>query len=180
MHGAKENKGNFCVPLNIDFFQTPVFLCPGINLKLKLVKNKDEFFLLSDGSKANIRIDDLSLRFRVVETSKCVLEDVTKVNVVKGNAYYPYYISKIITNLITQGIQSYICHAAIRGKLPKQIIVGFVDHSAYSFAFNENLFVFENFDINGLGLRINGVSFPSTPYKVDFTNGKYSVLHDGF
>ena len=108
LHGAKENKGHFCIPLNIDFFQTPVFLCPGINLKLKLVKNKDEFFLLSDGSKAKFRIDDLSLRFRLVETAKSVLEDVTKVNLGKGNAYYPYYMSKIRTNLITQGIQSCI------------------------------------------------------------------------
>ena len=55
----KENNGYFCIPLNIIVFETPVFFCPGINLKLKLVKNKDEFFLLSDGSKAKFRIDHM-------------------------------------------------------------------------------------------------------------------------
>jgi hypothetical protein len=29
-------------------------------------------------------------------------------------------------------------------------------------------------------LPINGVSFPSKPYQVDFGNGKYSVLYDDF
>ena len=126
----KENNGYFCIPLNIIVFETPVFFCPGINLKLKLVKNKDEFFLLSDGSKAKFRIDDLSLRSRLVETTKSFLEDITKDNLGKANEYYPYYMTKIRTNLMTQGIQSYIWPAAIRGKLPTQIIVGFVDHSA--------------------------------------------------
>ena len=75
--------------MNIDFFQTPVFLCPGINLKLKVVKDKDGFFLLSDGSKAKFRKYDITIRFRLVETAKSVLIDITKVNLGKGNADYP-------------------------------------------------------------------------------------------
>ena len=82
LHGVNENKVYFCIPLNIDFFQTPVFLCPGINLKLKLGK-KDELFFLPDRSKAKFRIDYLILRFRLVETAKSVSEDSTKVNLEK-------------------------------------------------------------------------------------------------
>ena len=72
--------------MNIDFFQTPGFLCPGINLKLKQVKDKDKFCFLSDGSKVKFRINDLCLRFRLVETAKSVYEDITKVNLGKANA----------------------------------------------------------------------------------------------
>ena len=72
---------------------------------------------------------DLNLRFRLVETAKTFSDEITKINVGSTNAYYPYYMTKIRTNLITQGIQSYTWPAAIRGKLPKQVIIGFVDHS---------------------------------------------------
>ena len=168
----------FTVPLNIDLFQTPVFLCPGVNIQIKILKNKDDFFLLSDGIKAKFKIKDLKLRFRLVETAKKFSDEITKVNLGNANAFYPYYMTKIRTNLITQGIQSYIWPAAIRGKLPKQVILGFTEHSAYSANFKKNPFAFKNFDINGLCLRINGVSYPSKPYQVDFGTGKYSMLYD--
>ena len=133
---------------------------------------------MSDGLKAKFKIKNLSLRFRLVETAKQFSDEITKVNLGNANAFYPYYMTKIRTNLITQGIQSYIWPAAIRGKLPKQIILGFIDHTAYSGNFKNNPFAFENFDINGLCLRINGVSYPSKPYQLDFGEGNYSMLYD--
>ena len=178
LFGEKQNKGYFTIPLNIDLFQSPVFLTPGVNIKVKILKNKDEFFLMSNGQKAKFKILDLNLRFRLVETAKTFSDEITKINLGSANAYYPYYMSKIRTNLITQGIQSYTWPAAIRGKLPKQVIIGFVDHSAYSGNLKKNPFAFENFNINGLCLRINGNSHPSKPYQVDFGEGKYSMLYD--
>ena len=121
LFGAKQNKGYFTISLNVDLFQSPVFLVPGVNLKLKILKNKDEFFLMSDGLKAKFKIIDLNLRFRLVETAKKYTDEITKINLGNATAFFPYYMSKIRTNLITQGIQSYIWPNAIRGKLPKQV-----------------------------------------------------------
>ena len=45
------NKGYFAVNLNIDAFKSPIYLFPGINIKLKIHKAKDDFFLMSDGKK---------------------------------------------------------------------------------------------------------------------------------
>ena len=132
LFGEKQNKGYFTIPLNVDLFQSPVFLSPGVSIKVKILKNKDEFFLMSNGQKAKFKILDLNLRFRLVETAKNFSDKITKINLGNANAYYPYYMTKIRTNLITQGIQSYLWPSAIRGKLPKQVIIGFVDHSAYS------------------------------------------------
>ena len=143
-------------------------MCPGINLKLKILKNKDDFFLLSDGQKAKFKLIELKARFRLVETSKNYSDDSTKIALGKANAYYPYYMSKIRSNIITSGIQSFIWPAAIRGRLPKQIILGFLDHSAYSGDYKKNPFVFRNYGINGLCLRINGVSYPTTPLQTRF------------
>ena len=74
-----------------------------------------------------------------------MLRDVTKVNLGKANAYCPCHITKIRSNMITQGIQSYIWPASLRGKLPKLIIVAFVDYLAYSGNFNRTPLLFEIF-----------------------------------
>ena len=50
---------------------------------------------------------------------------------------------------------------------------------AYSGNFNRTPLLFEDFYINGLCLRINGGVLLSKPYKVDFTNGKYSIWYGG-
>ena len=180
LFGDELDTGHFCIPLNVDLFQSPVFLPPGINLKIKILKNKDEFFMISNGQQAKFKITDLNLRFRLVETAKSYSDEVSKINLGTAEAYIPYYMTKIRSNLITSGIQSYIWPSAVRGKLPKQLILGFIDHAAYSGGYKTNPFSFENFDINGLCLRINGISHPSQPYKVDFSTGKYSVLYDDF
>ena len=51
LEGDKFSKGYFAVNLNIDAFKSPIYLFPGINIKLKIHKAKDDFFLMSDGKK---------------------------------------------------------------------------------------------------------------------------------
>ena len=49
LEGANHNKGFFAINLNIDAFKSPIYLFPGVNIKIKLHKAKDDFFLMSDG-----------------------------------------------------------------------------------------------------------------------------------
>ena len=51
LEGDDHNKGYFAINLNIDAFKSPIYLFPGVNIKLKIHKAKDNFFLLSDGKK---------------------------------------------------------------------------------------------------------------------------------
>ena len=44
LEGEKFNKGYFALNLNIDAFKSPIYLFPGINIKLKIHKAKDDFF----------------------------------------------------------------------------------------------------------------------------------------
>ena len=52
LEGENFNKGYFALNLNIDAFKSPIYLFPGINIKLKIHKAKDDFFSKSDGKKA--------------------------------------------------------------------------------------------------------------------------------
>ena len=44
LEGQDHNKGYFAINLNIDAFKSPIYLFPGINIKLKIHKEKDSFF----------------------------------------------------------------------------------------------------------------------------------------
>ena len=67
LEGANYNKGYFAINVNIDAFKSPIYLFPGINIKLKVHKSKDDFFLISDGKKAVFRITKLNMQFRLVQ-----------------------------------------------------------------------------------------------------------------
>ena len=49
--GINLTKVFFAINLNIDAFKSPIYLFPGINIKLKIHKAKDDFFLMSDTRK---------------------------------------------------------------------------------------------------------------------------------
>ena len=56
LEGEHLNKGYFAVNLNIYAFKSPIYLFPGIDIKLKIHNAKDELFMLSNGQKATFKI----------------------------------------------------------------------------------------------------------------------------
>ena len=54
------------------------------------------------------------------------------------------------------------------GIYPKLVIVGLVDHAAYSGAYNLCPFNFQHFNVSKCELTSNGQSIPSTPYRPNF------------
>ena len=56
LEGTDHNKGYFAINLNIDAFKSPIYLFPGVNIKIKLHKAKDDFFLLAMELKLLLRL----------------------------------------------------------------------------------------------------------------------------
>ena len=75
-------------------------------------------------------------------------------------------------------IISFNWNKRIRGVIPHQMIVAFIDHAAYTGNYKQNPFAFENFGIQKINLKINGTSYPATPYNVDFENGNFLEIYD--
>ena len=96
LEGEKFNKGYFALNLNIDAFKSPIYLFPGINIKLKIHKAKDDFFLMSDGKKAIFRIKKLEMRFRLVQTQESFVNNSKSVGLGTANpAFFPFTKTKI-------------------------------------------------------------------------------------
>ena len=150
LEGVNYNKGYFSVNLNIDAFKSPIYLFPGINIKLKIHKAKDEFFMMSDGKKAIFKIKKLNMRFRLVQANQTFVNQAKSVGLgTTSPAFIPFSQTKIRTYLCVKEISSFTWANCIRGIIPQQIIIGFVDHQGYVGNYRKNPFEFETF---GFGL----------------------------
>ena len=90
--------------------------------------------------------------------------------------YYPFYQTKIRTNLITKNLSTFTWSNCVKGRLPEQLIVCMVKHASYVGSWKNNPYAFEPFDLNNIFLRINGSPYPVKSYNPDFTAGAFVIL----
>ena len=137
------------------------------------------FFLMRDGKKAIFRIKKLEMRFRLVQTQESFVNNSKSVGLGTTNpAFFPFTQTKIRSYLCVKEISSFNWTNCIRGVIPHQVIVAFVDHQAYTGNYQKNPFAFETFGIQKINLKVNGQSYPATPYSVDFENGDFLPIYD--
>ena len=137
------------------------------------------FFLMSDGTKAVFRIKKLNMRFRLVQAQETFVNQAKAVALgTTSPAFIPFTQTKIRSYLCVKEVSSFNWTNCIRGIIPHQVIVAFVDHQAYTGNFKKNPFAFENFGVQKINLKVNGQSSPATPYNVDFENGDFMDIYD--
>jgi hypothetical protein len=168
----KEGKIYFSIILHVDFLQCRNLLMPGVELKLRLVRNDDTFSLLGATLQTKIKIHKLHLTIRRVKLDPSISIGFEK-SLQTQPAVYPIANSKIKTYTISSGIQSERISQIFRGTLPRQIIVGFVDSKAADGNINANPFVFEHFDNNYFNGYINGEPIIPRAFQPDPTNKNY-------
>ena len=180
LEGNGHNQGYFAINLNIDAFKSPIYLFPGVNIKIKLHKAKDDFFLISDGRKAAFKIKKLNMRFRLVQSKESFVNQAKNIGLgSEAAAFFPFTQTKIRTYLCVKEISSFNWTNCIRGIIPQQIIVAFVEHESCAGSY-KNPFAFENFGIQKINLKVNGTSYPATPYTPDFDSGDFMEMYDDF
>ena len=134
---------------------------------------------MSDGKKAVFRIKKLNMRFRLVQAQESFVNQAKAVGLgTTSPAYIPFTQTKIRSYLCVKEVSSFNWTNCIRGVIPHQVIVAFVDHQAYTGNFKKNPFAFENFGVQKINLKVNGQSYPATPYNVDFENGDFMDIYD--
>jgi hypothetical protein len=137
----KEGRLYFSMILHVDFLQCRNLLMPGVELKLRLVRNDDTFSLLGTTLQTKIKIHKLHLTIRRIKLESAVSVGFEKTLLTKP-AVYPIANSKIKTYTIQSGIQSERISQIFRGILPRQIIIGFVNSKAADGNIDANPFVF--------------------------------------
>ena len=154
--------------LHCDIFNQDKFLLNSVELRLRLVRSKDAFCLMDPTGTAYLHIEEASLLVRRAKISPGVLLAHAK-TLSQGTAKYPITRVEVKALSIHAGIHSETIDNVILGQLPKRIIIGFVDNTAFNGARIKNPFNFKNYKINHFSLYVDGMQIPSKPLQPDFT-----------
>ncbi|XP_033729190.1 uncharacterized protein F54H12.2-like [Pecten maximus] len=156
-------------PLCEDVCRLSRYILNGVDVDLKLYRNRIPFTLMSDSNAQEYQIELQEVYFRVcrVQVNPGVLVGHNKALEVSP-AKYPYVRTEVKVSSIPSGQTSFIWDNLYQSKLPSKLIIGLLSGDAYSGQYNKNPFNFKHYNAVSVGLYINNVSVPYRPHKLDF------------
>lgn len=170
---VKGKKLHFSNVIHSDFLQCNRYLLPKTDLRLKFIRNDDNFSLMAlTQGRAKIKVHSLRLGVRKIKITpevRAMHENTLKTM----PAIYPVTQSKIKTFLINTGTTSIDIPSILYGNLPRNVVIGFVEASGFNGDGKKNPFSFKHFGLNYMNLKINGCPVVPTPLKPDWDSGDY-------
>ncbi|GFW12716.1 uncharacterized protein F54H12.2 [Trichonephila clavipes] len=140
--------------IHSDLFHQDRLLLNLLDLKIKLIRSKPEFYLQgSEGFK--VVLDHVSLFIRKVRVNPGVILGQVKA-LEKTSA--KYHINRVLCKVysIPKGSMSFIQDNIFSGQMPKKLLVGCVDNEAFHGAFSKSPYEFKHFNLNFIGVYVNG------------------------
>ena len=153
--------------LHCDIFNQERLLINEVPLRVKLIRSRNEFNLMSADGGLKAVIDEAVLWVRRVNISPAVYNAHNKA-LDYGPAKYP--IRCIITKYfqIPTGATSTNQENLFQGQVPTRVIVGCVDAAAFNGDYQRNPFNFRHLNIGEMALYISGRKDPIKALKPDF------------
>ena len=160
-------------PLNIDLFQGGKVLPNGLDVCIKLVRNKPEFSLMipdANGRKIAMPKAELVIIKPKVSTATALAHAAAFQNNV---AVYPVRRTEVKTAVIETGVKSKTLTNICTGQLPRRVFIGLVSNEAFNGHRQRNPFNFHHYYLNYLALSLDGELKPNLPLTPNFTDGHY-------
>ncbi|GFX27158.1 uncharacterized protein F54H12.2 [Trichonephila clavipes] len=157
--------------IHSDLFHQDRLLLNLVDLKIKLIRSKPEFCLQgSEGFK--VVLDHVSLFIRKVRVNPGVILGHAKA-LEKTSAKYP--INRVLCKVysIPKGSMSFIQDNIFSGQMPKKLFVGCVDNEAFHGVFSKSPYEFKHFNLNFIGVYVDGQPVPHNPLELDFSKDQY-------
>jgi hypothetical protein len=167
--------------LHMDIFNVNKYLINNVTLKIKLTRTPARFYLVRT-PEATLAAADHNYKFKITEA-------VLKIRKIKVSSATQLAHNRVLTNL--KSAKYHINHSDIKhlavvagttvcnwdnvflGSIPTRIIIGFIKAAAMEGSYSENPYMFSHYSVNFLALYVDGISFPSKPYVLDYANDLY-------
>jgi len=159
----------------LDTWMQRQYLIDDQDYQLTFKLNEPKFALHANKNDVayKINIEKMCLYLRQVNVSPQVMLGHAK-GLQHHNIIIPFNAHKVFTKMIVQGVLSDVSINFLEGIYPKLVIVGLVDHAAYTGTYNRSPYNFQHFDVSECALTSNGQSIPSTPYRQNFNKKMYA------
>jgi hypothetical protein len=157
------------------------FILNGVDVNIKLYRNRVPFCLLhADSSKQfQIILEDVIFKACKIKINMAVLLGHSKA-LQKVTAKYPLIRSEVKSTSIPAGQISFVWEDMFLGKCPRRMIIGFVNAAACVGTLDRNPFNFKYYNLNQIGVTLNGENVHGQPLKLQTGDGviSLSTLYD--
>lgn len=176
----KALKGQFIGRLCSPLFMQEKILPPQVGLRVIMKKANNAFCLMHEGGDFQLKISGIVLMVQKVTPALGIKESYIKL-LDEGNPLQ-YFLRTPMINYYTIPVNTsqFVRDDLFLGKMPKHIIIGMVETTAYHGDSKKNPFNFQHFNINEIGLYKDGMPYPCPVTKMDFTNNMYAEVYHNF
>jgi len=159
-------------PLHIDVCNQDKLLLNGVEMRVRLIRAKNEFALMSStDTKYKIDLKEVSMFVRRCKINPSILIAHHK-TLAMGTAKYPITRVEVKSFTLPSHITGKTLDNVFFGQLPKRVIIGLVSNAAFNGDFKKNPFNFHHYDMNYFSLYVDGEQVPSKPLQPDFTSSR--------
>lgn len=164
--------------LHADIFNQGKFLVNGVEMRLKLVRSKDSFNLISSNAENKFRVNiiNASLIIRKARINPSILLAHEKV-LSTTTAKYPLARAEVKVLTIPSGVQGKVLDNVFLGQMPKRCIIGFVSNKAFNGSFDTNPFDFKHNNLNLLSVYVDGHQIPPKTLTPIFSNNAFTSIY---
>ena len=155
--------------IHSDIFFQNKYLLNGVNMKIKLIRSKNEFCLVSSEQVPDYRVHILeaTLFVRRMKLSPSIQLGHSRA-LERGNAKYP--VRRVLCKMMSvpAGNMTLTQDHVFLGSLPNRIVIGCVDNTAFNGSFTRNPFNFEHYNVTSVAIHVDGEQIPSKPLRPTF------------
>jgi hypothetical protein len=118
--------------LDLDLFQQEKCLPNGVDVCLRFNRAKPQFYMMTDvGSTGQVVIQSMVLWVTKIKPTPTIINLINQ-QLSTQTAKYPLRQMEVKTFTIPTGTQSKITDHLFQGQMPKLIVLGFVENSAFN------------------------------------------------
>jgi hypothetical protein len=164
---------------HLDIFHQNKLMLPGVELKLKFIRSKNQFCLIAadsaDGTPVPpnhiVEVQSATLYIRKIKVAKTVGVALLK-TLQTSNALYPINRVELRSFHISSASLS-ANEEILRGRLPKRVIMGLVTTASCNGTYATNPFNFRHANLTSLNLFVGGHQILSKPFTPDYEGQQY-------
>ena len=164
------NKFEMVAPLLVDIFSTKTFLIPGVNIRIKLYRNRPSFYIITANvaSKAAYIIESAVLIVpKLTINPELILSHLDMLKQQPAIYSFQKYASRVHT--IPQENRDVTIENLFSDKVPSLVIVVLISSSDFSGSYTTNPYNLQHFNNRSMTLVLNGQNVPGNSQEADFS-----------
>ena len=172
LHTSRSHVVDMMGRIHADIFFQDLYMLNEVSVKIKLVRSKDAFCVMSDAN-CKVNITKATMLVRKVTLSPSVFLAHAKA-LENGTAKYPIRRVVCKTFTVATGFRDVSHEKLYSGQLPTRMVVGLVTNQAFSGHRERNPFNFQHFGVSEISLYLDGQQQSGIkPMELNYADSQY-------